>query len=94
MQPSLTIDLPLQYNTGNGKIIPTTTDPLHFDDSAPLITFPAPVSHPHMALEHNSEVLVPDLVSHFYFSHSYVALHLLTLCVAGWRHHLAFGRSW
>lgn len=56
-----------QYNTGNGKIIPTTTDPLHFATNASLITFPAPVSHPHMALEHaiegGFEVLVPDLVS-------------------------------
>ena len=43
-------------------IIPTTTDPLHFSRSAGLITFPASVSHPHMALQHGSEVLVPDLV--------------------------------
>ncbi|OCB91011.1 putative isomerase YbhE [Sanghuangporus baumii] len=52
----------MNYNTGNGKIIPTASDPLDFDDSsAPLITFPATVSHPHMALENDEEVLVPDL---------------------------------
>ena len=49
-------------------IIPTVEDdPLHFDASASkLITFPPPpepsVSHPHMALENDGEVLVPDLV--------------------------------
>ncbi|EJD08471.1 putative isomerase YbhE [Fomitiporia mediterranea MF3/22] len=52
----------MNYNTGNGMIIPTTSDPLHFDtSSAGLIAFPAPVSHPHMAVEHGDEVLVPDL---------------------------------
>lgn len=51
-----------QYNTGNGMIIPTTTDPLHFSSAASLITFPAGVSHPHMAVQHNGEILVPDLV--------------------------------
>lgn len=57
-------DYPNKYNTGNGKIIPTTSDPLHFDTSnaTKLITFPAEVSHPHMALEHGQEVFVPDLV--------------------------------
>jgi 6-phosphogluconolactonase (cycloisomerase 2 family) len=54
------------YGSGNGRIIPTTSSPLIFDDSAPEITFPLTstgVSHPHMALEHKHEVLVPDLVS-------------------------------
>jgi 6-phosphogluconolactonase (cycloisomerase 2 family) len=52
----------LQYNTGNGKIIPFTSDPLHFSTDAPLITFPSTTqSHPHMALQHESEVFVPDL---------------------------------
>ncbi|KAF7792669.1 hypothetical protein EIP86_003766 [Pleurotus ostreatoroseus] len=51
----------MNYNTGNGLIIPTTTDPLHFSRDASLITFPAPVSHPHMALQHGEEVFVPDL---------------------------------
>jgi hypothetical protein len=55
------------YNSGNGRIIRTTTSPRNFDNSAPVITFPrqsaTSVSHPHMALENNGEVLVPDLVS-------------------------------
>jgi Lactonase, 7-bladed beta-propeller len=58
------------YNSGNGRIVPTTAFALYFDDSsAPEITFPLTstspkaVSHPHMALEYNDEVLVPDLVS-------------------------------
>jgi 6-phosphogluconolactonase (cycloisomerase 2 family) len=57
------------YNSGNGRIIPTTSSPLYFDDSAPEITFPltssspTAVSHPHMALEYKREVFVPDLVS-------------------------------
>jgi len=50
----------MNYNTGNGMIIPTTTDPLHFG-SAPVITFPFSGSHPHMALQHGSEIFVPDL---------------------------------
>lgn len=55
------------YNSGNGRILPTTSSPLTFDNSAPEIVFPltstspTAVSHPHMALEHNNEVLVPDL---------------------------------
>ena len=56
----------MNYNTGNGRIIPTTSSPLEFDDSAAVITFPPPsdgVSHPHMAYEYGSEILVPDLVS-------------------------------
>jgi len=54
----------MNYDTGNGKIIPTTSQETQFSTSAPLITFPKPaggVSHPHMALENAGEVLVPDL---------------------------------
>ncbi|KAF8991043.1 Lactonase, 7-bladed beta-propeller-domain-containing protein [Cyathus striatus] len=54
----------MNYKSGDGRIIPTTSSPEHFSDSAPLITFPklaSGVSHPHMALEHGNEVLVPDL---------------------------------
>ncbi|KAJ7579351.1 Lactonase, 7-bladed beta-propeller-domain-containing protein [Mycena floridula] len=54
----------MNYNTGNGRIIPTTTSPLEFDESAPVITFPPPVggvSHPHMALQYRKEIFVPDL---------------------------------
>ncbi|KAF8066694.1 Lactonase, 7-bladed beta-propeller-domain-containing protein [Lyophyllum atratum] len=53
------------YGSGNGRIVPTTSSPTTFDDSAPVISFPQPqapsVSHPHMALEHGKEILVPDL---------------------------------
>ncbi|ETW75177.1 hypothetical protein HETIRDRAFT_390749 [Heterobasidion irregulare TC 32-1] len=52
----------MNYGSGNGFVIPTSPDALHFDaDAATLITFPAPVSHPHMILEHGNEILVPDL---------------------------------
>jgi len=57
----------MNYGGGNGRIIPTTSDSLHFDASAPsagVITFPVPqggVSHPHSAYEFGQEVLVPDL---------------------------------
>ncbi|KAI0653934.1 putative isomerase YbhE [Cubamyces menziesii] len=51
----------MNFGSGNGLIIPTEEDPLQFTEGAPLISFPAPVSHPHMALEVGSEVFVPDL---------------------------------
>ncbi|KAJ6618120.1 putative isomerase YbhE [Mycena sp. CBHHK59/15] len=54
----------MNYSSGNGRIIPTTTSPEQFSNNAPVITFPPPsggVSHPHMALQHGTEVLVPDL---------------------------------
>jgi len=50
----------MNYNSGNGMVIPTASTGLTFD-AASLITFPAEVSHPHMALQHGSEILVPDL---------------------------------
>ncbi|CDO70096.1 hypothetical protein BN946_scf184806.g23 [Trametes cinnabarina] len=51
-----------KYDTGNGLIVPTEKgNPLEFTSDYSLITFNAPVSHPHMALEHGSEVFVPDL---------------------------------
>ena len=37
-------------------------NPLQFSSSHTPIKFNAPVSHPHMAVEHGSEVFVPDLV--------------------------------
>ncbi|RDB26616.1 hypothetical protein Hypma_005576 [Hypsizygus marmoreus] len=53
------------YNSGNGRIVPTTSSPRTFDNSAPVITFPRPpapgVSHPHQAVEVGNEVLIPDL---------------------------------
>ena len=54
----------MNYNSGNGRIVPTTSGAQKFDNSAPVITFPkssGPVSHPHMALQYNDEVLIPDL---------------------------------
>ncbi|KAI0360680.1 putative isomerase YbhE [Trametes cingulata] len=51
----------MNFGSGNGLVIPTEEDPLQFTEGAPLISFPAAVSHPHMALEVGSEVLVPDL---------------------------------
>jgi hypothetical protein len=56
----------LNYGSGNGKIIPSISDPLHFAQNSSLITFPPPdggVSHPHMALKCADEVFVSDLVS-------------------------------
>lgn len=53
------------FGDGTGKIIPTASDPSYFAQDATTITFPPPdgsVSHPHMALQHEDEVLVPDLV--------------------------------
>ncbi|KAI0330349.1 putative isomerase YbhE [Cubamyces sp. BRFM 1775] len=51
----------MNFGSGNGLIIPTEEDPLQFTEGAPLISFPAAVSHPHMALQVGSEVFVPDL---------------------------------
>jgi len=55
----------VNYGSGDARIIPTTSQGSSFDSDAPLITFPVQdgtVSHPHMALEHKKEVLIPDLV--------------------------------
>ncbi|KAK0444261.1 putative isomerase YbhE [Desarmillaria tabescens] len=54
----------MNYGSGNGRIIPTTSTPLDFDNTAGVVSFPIQsggVSHPHMALEYGNEVLVPDL---------------------------------
>ncbi|KAM5537091.1 hypothetical protein V8D89_009237 [Ganoderma adspersum] len=52
----------MNYNSGNGLFVPTESeDPLEFVSSYTPVTFNAPVSHPHMALEHGNEVFVPDL---------------------------------
>ncbi|KDQ53879.1 hypothetical protein JAAARDRAFT_38844 [Jaapia argillacea MUCL 33604] len=53
----------MNYGSGDGMIIPTTTDPLHFGEGQ-LITFPVDnggVSHPHMAVQYGPEIIVPDL---------------------------------
>lgn len=59
----------VNYNSGTGRIIPTDSTFLFFDnEAAPLITFPPPVdnlSHPHMVVEFEGEVIIPDLVSRF-----------------------------
>lgn len=55
----------MNYNTGNGLIVPTTGSPLLFNKDTPLISFPQTlnaISHPHMVLEHHDEILVSDLV--------------------------------
>ncbi|CAL1710950.1 unnamed protein product [Somion occarium] len=58
----------MNFGSGDGKFIPTKEDPLEFDDTAPVVTFPTPekpwpfnFSRPHMALDVGSEVLVPDM---------------------------------
>ena len=58
----------MNYGSGNGKILSTTSQESKFTPYAPIVTFPTQagtLSHPHMALEHNHEVLVPDLVRPF-----------------------------
>ncbi|KAI0777680.1 putative isomerase YbhE [Trametes elegans] len=51
----------MNFGSGDGLVIPTEEDPLEFTEGAPLISFDAAVSHPHMALEVGKEVFVPDL---------------------------------
>ncbi|KAI0674303.1 putative isomerase YbhE [Trametes maxima] len=51
----------MNYGSGDGLIIPTSEGGLQFAEDAPLISFPANVSHPHMAVEVGKEVFVPDL---------------------------------
>ncbi|KAK6984951.1 isomerase YbhE [Favolaschia claudopus] len=56
----------VDYGSGDGEIVPTVKGGTKFDNSTSLLlTFPPPaggVSHPHMAVEHGKEILVPDLV--------------------------------
>ncbi|KAJ7336131.1 putative isomerase YbhE [Mycena albidolilacea] len=55
----------MNYGSGNGEIIPTTSGGTKFDNSTSvLLNFPPPeggASNPHMALEHGNEIFVPDL---------------------------------
>lgn len=54
----------MNFGSGDGLVIPTSSSPLLFDRSTPLITFPVPqnvVSHPHSTYEFGQELLVPDL---------------------------------
>lgn len=66
----------MNYGTGNGRIVPTPSSPLRFDQAASVITFPVKpgttVSHPHMAVEHGNEIFIPDLVS----CPIYLSIHL------------------
>ncbi|KAI5886632.1 putative isomerase YbhE [Schizophyllum commune H4-8] len=52
----------MNYNSGDGRILPTSS-PETFTDDAPLLTFPVlkNISHPHMVYEYEDEVLVTDL---------------------------------
>jgi len=54
----------MNFDSGDGLVIPTPSSPFLFDTSARLITFPVPEgtsSHPHSAYEFGQELLVPDL---------------------------------
>ncbi|KAJ8462487.1 hypothetical protein ONZ51_g10876 [Trametes cubensis] len=52
----------VNYGSGNALIVSTEeSDPAQFTTEYSLITFDAPVSNPHMVLEHGSEVFIPDL---------------------------------
>lgn len=55
----------MNFGSGNGRVIPTTSGSLIFDQNSAVETFPQKpntVSHPHMVLEHGNEIFVPDLV--------------------------------
>jgi hypothetical protein len=63
----------MNYESGNGRIVQTTESGLYFDQEevTPIVTFPrldGGASHPHMAVEHGDEILVPDLVSSLQFA--------------------------
>ncbi|KAG8689745.1 hypothetical protein FRC11_000886 [Ceratobasidium sp. 423] len=52
----------MDYSGGSGSFIPLQEDLLTLDESkAQRIKFDAAVSHPHQAIEHEDEVLIPDL---------------------------------
>jgi 6-phosphogluconolactonase (cycloisomerase 2 family) len=66
----------VNYGSGNAKIMPTTSQESRFT-SYPPITFPAQdgtASHPHMVLEHENEVLIPDLVRSLFANFLFVFL--------------------
>jgi hypothetical protein len=78
----------MNYSSGNGRIIPTTTSPEQFSDDGPVITFPPPaggVSHPHMALQHGTEIFVPDLVS----TRQLIPRSKSSSLAVGWGHNMA-----
>ncbi|CAE6517687.1 unnamed protein product [Rhizoctonia solani] len=52
----------MDYSGGSGSFIPLGDDLLTLEESkAQRIKFDAAVSHPHQAVEHEDEILVPDL---------------------------------
>ncbi|KAJ7719095.1 hypothetical protein DFH07DRAFT_898853 [Mycena maculata] len=55
----------MNFGSPNCSFVATVPgDPLHFERDSPIISFPIPEgapSNPHMSLEFNEEVLVPDL---------------------------------
>ncbi|PIL23474.1 hypothetical protein GSI_14785 [Ganoderma sinense ZZ0214-1] len=52
----------VNFDGGNALVVPTEAEnPLEFVSSFTPIVFDAPISHPHMVLEHGSEVFIPDL---------------------------------
>ncbi|KAJ6618136.1 Lactonase, 7-bladed beta-propeller-domain-containing protein [Mycena sp. CBHHK59/15] len=55
----------MNFGSPNCSFVATVPDdPLHFERDSPVISFPVPAgapSNPHMSLEFNDEVLVPDL---------------------------------
>ncbi|KAH7334863.1 Lactonase, 7-bladed beta-propeller-domain-containing protein [Rhizoctonia solani] len=52
----------MDYSSGSGAFIPLQADLLTLDESkAQRIKFNATVSHPHQVVEHEDEVLIPDL---------------------------------
>ncbi|KAF7292658.1 Isomerase YbhE [Mycena indigotica] len=55
----------MNYGSGNGEIVPTSKTGTQFNNStSTLLSFTPPpggTSNPHMAVEHGSEVFVPDL---------------------------------
>ncbi|KAJ7088704.1 Lactonase, 7-bladed beta-propeller-domain-containing protein [Mycena epipterygia] len=55
----------MNFGSPNCSFVATVPgDPLHFERDSPVISFPIPAgapSNPHMSLEVNDEVLVPDL---------------------------------
>jgi hypothetical protein len=49
----------MNYSSGDRCIIPTTTSPEHYNNDAPVITFPPPargVSHPHLNVSDGTRV--------------------------------------
>lgn len=53
----------MNYGSGTGRILKTTSAGSKFDDTAPVINFlrSGNVSHPHQIVEYNNELFVPDL---------------------------------